>query len=97
MSRRFRTQDGKHVGVGDAVWSQNHWPRTITGVVSEVGADWVVMDATEDAVATGSAIGADTLRIAAEDFSAYVYESHPPAEECERAGCRFRPWGARRS
>lgn len=83
--RSLRTVDGVSVGVSDDVWSQNHWPWSITAVES----GWVHFrhDASGDE---------QTGLIAGSDFSSYYYSVHPDGPmSCATAGCALRPWGAR--
>jgi fatty-acid desaturase len=86
-ARRFRIEDGERAGVGDRVWTTNHRPWVINGVADTVGTAWVLMEHTE--------VGHDTLDTAVEGFGDHVHKSHPPEEGCQRAGCRYRPRGAR--
>lgn len=82
----LRTADGARVQVGDGVWSQNHWPWSITSV--EAG--WVHLDYDWDENEQSSTM------IALEDFDRYYYQRHPSGPmTCYTAGCRHRPWGAR--
>ena len=86
MADRYRTRDGQQVGLGDQVWSQNHWPWLIVGVEQTRLGDWVLMEHHE--------VSPDTLRMLELDFPIYMYKSHPP-DDCHTAGCQHRPWGAR--
>ncbi|MFI0420531.1 hypothetical protein [Spongiactinospora sp. 9N601] len=86
MAHRFRTRDGHSVGVGDRVWSQNHWPWVIVSVDTRKEGRWANMEHTE--------VEFDTLHMFEADFGTYIYKFHPP-EGCREAGCAHRPWGAR--
>jgi hypothetical protein len=86
VTHRFHTRDGQYVGVGDRVWSQNHWPWVIVRIESMGGSDWAHMEHHE--------VGHDTLMMMGDDFATYIFKSHPP-QGCRQAGCQYRPWGAR--
>lgn len=80
------TADGVRVEVGNGVWSQNHWPWSITSV----DAGWVHLVYDWDSSEQESSM------IAVEDFDRYYYKHHPSGPmSCATAGCRYRSWGER--
>lgn len=93
MAKRFQTRDGARVGVGDHVWTANHLPWVITWAGERFGGYvWVEMERDPGYPAQDDLD--DENDIAEEDFSIYIYKSHPTDTSCDRAGCRYRPWGA---